>query len=203
MDIASTAVTLSNKELHMSTHKFVTGLARVRTLAMTSAMTSLFAFGAVQWAHANPPTITDKDFVQEAFSSAQVEIELSRVAVQQGANARTKKLANTIIKENSDANTKLRALAATRKMNLPAQLDKDQQQRVDQLKQSNPKTFDAAYREQLEQSHEAAIALFDKVAKNPASDAELRVFASQRLPQFKKHEQMLEKIGGSSKVAQR
>lgn len=170
----------------------------------TVVLASLFAAGSAHIAHAAPGTITDKDFVQEAFSNAQVEIELSRVAVEKGANARTKKLAKTIIKENSAANAQLRTLAATRKLELPAQLDKDQQQRVEQLKQSDRKAFDATYRKELEQMHVASIQLFDKVAKNPRSDAELRVFASQRLPLYKKQQEMLEKIGASAaKVAQR
>lgn len=160
--------------------------------------------GAVPVVRADTKPIADNVFIQDSFTNAQTEIEMSKVALEKSTNTRTKKLAKAIIKDNSAANAQLRALATTRRLTIPAQLDKDRQQQIEQLRNSSKENFDTVYRQHMQQTHVAAIELFDNVAKNPRADAELRVFASQCLPLFKKHQQMLEKIGGEPvKVAQR
>lgn len=170
----------------------------LRSLMTTAMMATLLALGAVQLAHAAEKPVTDNAFVQDSFSNAQAEIAMSKVALEKSSNASTKKLAKTIIKDNGSANEKLRSLASTRKLTVPTELDKAQLQQLEQLKNSDKKTFDALYSQHLQQMHVASIQLFDQVAKNPRADAELRVFASQRLPAIRKQQQMLEKIAGSS-----
>lgn len=182
-------------------------MKRLRSLVTTTATAVLLSVGAIQLAHAadKPAPVTDNSFVQDSFNSAQVEIAMSQVALEKSTNPTTKKLAKTIIKENATANEKLRVLASTRKLTVATELDKQQLQQLEQLKNSDKKNFDALYSQQLQRTHVESIQLFDQVAKNPRADAELRVFASQRLPAFKKQQQMLEKIAGSTpaKPAQR
>lgn len=164
---------------------------------LACAMTALL-IASTQLAHAAEKPITDDSFVRDSFSNAQVEIAMSKVALEKSANPNTKKLAKTIIKDNGSANEKLRALASTRKVAVPTELDKAQMQQLEQLKNSDKKNFDALYSQHLQQTHVESIQLFDQVAKNPRADAELRVFASQRLPLYKKQQQLLEKIAGAT-----
>lgn len=161
----------------------------------TLLLAALFALACVPFVHADQP-MTDQEFVHNSFNNIQIESEMSRVALAKSTNARTKKLAKAIIKDNDAATAKLRSLAAPRRLDVPAQLDKSGQQQVAQLKNAAPKDFDALYRQQMAHAHGAAAQLFDKVAANPRADAEFRVFASQRLPQIKKQQQQLEKIAG-------
>lgn len=158
-------------------------------------LAAVVALACTPFVHADQP-MTDQEFVQNSFNNIQMESEMSRVALEKSTNARTKKLARTIIKDNDAATVKLRSLAAPRRLDVPAQLDKEGQQQVAQLKSAAPKDLDALYRQQMAQAHGAAAQLFDKVAANPRADAEFRVFASQRLPQIKKQQQQLEKIAG-------
>jgi putative membrane protein len=170
---------------------------------LACTLTAALLTGA-QLTHAVDKPVTDDAFVRDSFSNAQVEIAMSKVALEKSTNPSTKKLAKKIIKEHGSANEKLRALASTRKLAIPTELDKAQMQQLEQLKTSDKKNFDALYRQHLQQTHVESIQLFDQVAKNPRADAELRVFASQRLPLYKKQQQMLEKIaGGTPKSAQR
>jgi putative membrane protein len=176
----------------------------LRSILATTLATALLALGSIQLAHAADKPVTDNVFVRDSFSNSQVEIALSQVALEKSANARTKKVAKTIIKDNGSANQKLRELASTRRLEIPTQLDKDQIQQVEQLKNSDRKNIDALYSRHMQQTLVESIQLFDQVAKNPRADAELRVFAAQRLPLFKKQQQMLQKIAGDApKVAQR
>lgn len=176
----------------------------LRTVMTTALTATLLSLGTVQLAHAVDKPVTDNVFVQDSFSNAQAEIAMSKVALEKSTNPTTKKLAKTIIKDTGSANEKLRSLATTRKLALPEALDKAQLQQLEQLKSSDKKNFDALYSQHLQQIRVASIQLFDQVAKNPRADAELRVFASQRLPAIKKQQQMLEKIAGNSgKPAQR
>lgn len=164
---------------------------------LACALSAALLTGA-QLAQAATKPITDDAFVRDSFSNAQVEIAMSKVALEKSANPSTKKLAKAIIKDQGSANEKLRALASTRRLTVPTELDKAQMQQLEQLKTSDKKSFDALYRQHLQQTHVESIQLFDQVAKNPRADAELRVFASQRLPLYKKQQQMLEKIAGDT-----
>jgi putative membrane protein len=180
------------------------GATVLRSSLTALLMTLVFALGAAQLAHAAGKPLTDKEFVRDSFSNAQIEIAMSQVALEKSTSASTKKLAKTIIKENGAANEKLRALASTRRVDVPGQLSEGQLQQLQQLKNSDKKSFDALYSQHLQQTHVASIQLFDQVARNPRADAELRVFASQRLPAFKKQQQQLDKIAGNTgKAAQR
>jgi putative membrane protein len=169
----------------------------LRALYAAAIAALLLALGNASQVHA-ADQITDTSFVRDSFSNAQVEIAMSKLALEKSNNARTKKLAKSIIKENDTANVKLKELASTRRLEVPTQLDKQQVLQLEQLKNSDKKEFDALYSRHMQQTVLASIQLFDRVAKNPRADAELRVFASQRLPAFKKQQQMLEKIAGES-----
>lgn len=167
-------------------------------LLTAAAMTIALTAGTAQLAHAKNEPVTDRSFVQDSFRDAQADIAISKVALEKSKSQQTKKLAKAVIKESDTANAKLRELATTRRVEIPTALDKDQLQQVAQLQSSDPKTVDALYRQHMQQQLTASIQLFDLVARNPRADAELRVFASQRLPLFKKHQQMLEKMAGTA-----
>jgi putative membrane protein len=163
---------------------------------------TLLVIGSASTFAAEP--ITDDVFIRDAFASAQTEISLSQLALQKSTNAGVKKFAKAIIKDHSAANDQLRTLAASRKLSVPTALSRDGQQQIENFKNIDTKGFDAAYREQIQQTHTSAIELFDQVAKNPRADAELRVFASKRLPLYKKHNQMIDKLNVAPvKIAQR
>lgn len=147
--------------------------------------------------------ITDDTFVHEAFASAQAEIILSQIALEKSQNGGLKKIAKIIIKDNHAANDQLRTLADARKLPVPTVLNKDNQQKIEQLKNIDKENFDTTYRGNIQRTHDIAIELFDRVAKNPRADAELRVFATQRLALYKKHSQMIAKLNlPPAKVAQ-
>lgn len=169
-----------------------------------AALSLALAAATAPLAHAKNEPVTDRSFVQDTFSNSQIDTAISKVALQKSASQQTKKLAKAVIKENDTANVKLRELAAARKVDIPTALDKEQQQQLAQLQSSDPKTVDTLYRQHMQQTLTESQQLFDQVAKNPRADAELRVFASQRLPAIKKQQQMLDKMSASApKVAQR
>ena len=200
MSIHDSVIAIPSTNLRRSSirRELDAGVEVMRSLLTNVFMTTLLALGCIQLAHAADKSITDKSFVQDTFSNAQIEIAMSKVALEKSTNSNTKKLAKTIIKDNGSANEKLLALASTRKLTVPTQLDQEQMQQLEQLKSSDKKSFDILYSQHLQQTHVESIQLFDQVAKNPRADAELRVFASQRLPSYKKQQQMLEKIAGDS-----
>ena len=170
--------------------------------AVSFALLSILISPALH-AAANQP-ITDDEFVREAFAGAKSEIILSQIALDKSRNSGVKKIANTIIKDNNAANQQLRELADARRLEVPTALDKDDQQQIDRLRSVDKEGVDRAYREKIQQTHSVAMELFDRVAKNPRSDAEFRVFATKRLALYKKHSQMIDKLNlAPAKVAQR
>jgi putative membrane protein len=141
--------------------------------------------------------LTDDGFVRDAILSNQTDIEISKVMMERSKNTSLKKLAKTIIKDQDAANTQLRSLAAAKNLPIPPALNDYRRQQVDKFKSSGAAALEASYREQIQQCHSAAIVLYERVAKNPRSDAELRVFAFKMLPILRKHQQAIAKAGGS------
>jgi putative membrane protein len=159
--------------------------------------TVLFSLAAAQTIRAENAPITDDGFVRDAFLSNQTEIEISSIAVEKSHNAGVKKLAKAIIKDYTTANAELRSLAAPKRLEVPALLDSSHKAQVEQLKSIDNQAFDTRYRAQIQQHHDAAIAMYDRIAKNPRSDAELRVYASKMLPVLQKYQKAVVKMSGA------
>jgi len=177
---------LSFRRAISSRSNWISGLAFSSVLLCAALSAPLHA--------ADKQPITDDIFLREAFVSARTEIILSKIALEKSRNSGVKKIAKVIIADNSAANDQLRVLAAARKLGVPILLDKDDQQQIEQLKNSDKESLDTTYRGNIQRTHDIAMELFDRIAKNPRADAEFRVFATQRLTLYKKHSQMIAKL---------
>ncbi len=126
------------------------------------------------------------DFVEDASAKGVAEVEAGKLALEKGTAADVKTFADMMVKDHKLANTKLKAIADSKKLDVS-----DDAQLLDKAKSMilelrSAKSFDQAYANNQVKAHEATIKLFEDEAAN-GKDAELKAFATQTLPKLKEH----------------
>lgn len=137
----------------------------------------------------------DRSFVMQAMNGGMTEIELSKIALQNGAKADVKAFAQRLVEDHEKAGKELQALAAKLGAAPPKPPKQTDLKRFAQLKGDK---LDSAYVERMVKDHKATIALFQKQAKSGRSE-ELKQFASNTLPTLQGHLKMAMTLAEKSK----
>ena len=128
---------------------------------------------------------SDKDahFVSEAVAGGEQEVENGKMALNRAQSAEVKKVASRMVSDHTKANGELLAVAKKKGLDVTTGTIKAQK--------LGAKGFDKTYLEMVEQEHKAAIAEFEKEAKN-GDDADLKAWAAKTLPTLRAHLAMVE-----------
>jgi putative membrane protein len=149
-----------------------------------------FAFGVFALAPpafaADPATSADQGFVTQAVSANQAEIALGKMAQGRSGNVNIKEYGAMMVRDHSEANTELVAIATSKDLSVPDSVSSEQDQRENTFESMLPAEFDRKYLEAMVTDHAQAIALFQQEADSGA-DKQLRDFAARTLPAIKKH----------------
>ncbi|MBA3581219.1 MAG: DUF4142 domain-containing protein [Gammaproteobacteria bacterium] len=135
----------------------------------------------------------DADFFQKAAQIGLFELRAAEVASTRAIMKNTKSYASMLAMEHNKNNDQLKALAASKNVQLPDQLNDDHQKHLKDLQKENYKDFDESYIEEMIEGHKDAIYLFEKTAKD-SKDADIRAYANNTLPALKKHLQAAQAI---------
>lgn len=139
-------------------------------------------------------SMSDKSFLKKAAQSGNFEVEGSKLALKKSKNTDVQKFAQMMVTDHEKAHLELKALAQSKKVELPADPSFMQKGSLMLLDTYSAKNFDEEYAENVGvDAHEATIALFEKAAKN-ADDADIKQFASKTLPTLKHHLEMSKKL---------
>ncbi len=127
------------------------------------------------------------DFVNKVAVSDMFEIQSSKLAQQKG-DADSKKFASKMVKDHSKTTSELKSMLQKGKVQaqLPAGLDAQHQQKLDQLKSASSAEFNRMYDEAQKQGHQDAVNLFQSYAQN-GDNAELKRWAQKTLPHLQEH----------------
>ncbi|MEI2414800.1 DUF4142 domain-containing protein [Orrella sp. JC864] len=159
---------------------------RPTRLAMMLSMSTLLAMGA---AHAAQQIDDDdREFLEKAALSGQLEIEASKLAQQRATHPEVKQFADMMVQDHTAMDKSLKELASRKGVELPAEIHKDVQDKLDDLADEKPgKDFDEEYAEKIAvDAHEDAVELFEDASKD-AKDEEIKAFAAQGLPKLQTH----------------
>lgn len=126
------------------------------------------------------------DFVEDASAKGIAEVEAGKLADEKGQSQKVKDFAQTMIKDHTAANQKLKAIAQSKKLEVSDDAQLMDKAKAMILELRNASSFDRAYANNQVKAHEATIALFEEQAAN-GEDAELKAFASETLPKLKEH----------------
>ncbi|MEJ1160235.1 DUF4142 domain-containing protein [Prosthecomicrobium sp. N25] len=140
-------------------------------------------------------------FVRMAHSSNMLEIESSRMALQQSKRDDIKAFAQTMVDDHTSAGTKMQqAVAASRAAQATSAggagtMDPKHQAMLKQLTQAQNANFDRAYATLQRSAHQEAVTLFTNYAER-GDDQNLVAFAKEMLPALEKHLEAANALGG-------
>lgn len=157
------------------------------------------AFGsALMVAAAGSLNSTDSDFVKMAAKGGTAEVEMGHLALEKSRNADVKAFASRMIKDHTAANTKLKALASSKGVEVPSGKGIGNDATYMKLKVLSGETFDKSYVNSMVDDHKEDVAAFEKEA-GEAADSEVKVFATKTLPTLKSHLEQIEKLQAAMK----
>ena len=133
----------------------------------------------------------DSNFVKEAAQGGMMEVELGKIAQEKAASEKVKEFGKRMEQDHSKANDELKKLASDKGVQLSTALDSKHKSKVDKLSKMSGADFDKRYMSDMVSDHKEDIKKFQKEA-DKGKDAELKQFASQKLPTLKEHLQLAE-----------
>ena len=140
----------------------------------------------------------DRDFLMDAAMGGMMEVELGRVAAQQGASDAVKQFGQRMVDDHSKANTELMTLAASKGITLPASLGDKHRADVTKLSAMSGADFDRAYAKRMLKDHEKKLSNFEKQSQRGA-DPDVKAFASKSLPTIQEHLTMARALPGNER----
>jgi putative membrane protein len=161
-------------------------------MKITLALTTLLPFAA--WAAtANP----DAAFYKHAAEGGLAEVQMGQLAQEKSTDAGVKDFGSMMVSDHSAANDKLKALAATKNVDLPTSPSIGQMAAKTKLEVLSGHTFDKSYIKGMIKDHEDDIAMFNKEASS-GMDPDAKAYAAATLPTLKKHLKAIRAIAANT-----
>jgi putative membrane protein len=132
---------------------------------------------------------SDQVFASQAAIAGMAEVELGKMAQQQGNHARVKQFGQMMVADHSKANEELKAIAKSKGMTLPTTLDPPHQATRDKLAKLKGAEFDRAYMDAMVTGHQTVENNMRTEAESGA-DPELKAFAAKTRPVVQGHLKM-------------
>jgi putative membrane protein len=132
----------------------------------------------------------DASFFKDGAAAGLAEVAAGRLAEQQAADARVRQFGQQMVKDHTQANAQLQALAKQKGVTLPTAPDATHQKALQDLQGLQGAAFDKAYVKAQVQDHKDAVTLFEKAAQS--SDPDVSAFARKVLPTLHHHLDMIE-----------
>jgi putative membrane protein len=137
-------------------------------------------------------------FAKKAGMGGMAEIQLSKLAQQKSNDKKIKDFAAMMVTDHTKAADTLSAIANSKNITLPTNLDADHQKKYDDLSKMSGADFDKAYVKIMVSDHQDALNLFQDEAKN-GTDAQLKAFAGKVAPTIQMHLDAINKINSGMK----
>lgn len=135
----------------------------------------------------------DADFVTETAAAGMFEVEAGKLASQQATTADVKNFAQKMVNDHTAANNELMQMASSLNIAVPQSLPEDQRERLDKLREKQGLDFDKEYMNMMDDDHRKSVNRFENAAED-AESADLKNWASQKLPTLREHHQTAEQI---------
>lgn len=181
-------------------------IAAIRT-ALTSAIGAAFLMGACPtFATSAPPVLSaaaatpaaspssDTALLTQAMQFSRFEIEAGQMASARATNDTVREFARTLVRDHLQAETRVKALASTRRLPIATEPAAEQKKLLTALGQQSGKAYDDAYvREAGVAQNRQAVAVLEK-ALATTKDADMRAIAEQGLTMVKRHLELAETL---------
>lgn len=135
----------------------------------------------------------DREFSTKASQGGMAEVKLGELAQKKSSNSTVQEFAKQMVKQHSDANSKLEELAKKDNVPLPGDVSKAQKATYEKLEKLKGAEFDKKYAEIMLKDHKSTIDLFEKES-DKGKNGDLKQFAAETLPTLKSHLKMTEEL---------
>lgn len=156
-------------------------------LLITVAAASAMAGGLA--AKTDTPSRADSHFIEKAAQGDHAEVQLGRLAVQNGSSQQVKQFGQLMINDHSKANDQLTGIASRQGVTLPDKLDRHDQKEYDHLASLNGHKFDREYMSYMVKNHKKDASDFKHEAEH-GRNKDVQGFASQTEPILQQHLQL-------------
>ncbi len=143
-------------------------------------------------------TSQDRNFVMDAAMGGMMEVELGRMAAQQGASDAVKQFGQRMVDDHSKANEELMSLASSKGITLPTTLDEKHRSQMTKMSSMTGADFDREYVKMMVSDHRKDVSEFEKESTR-GTDADLKAFAGKTLPTLQEHLRMAEALPGADR----
>lgn len=140
----------------------------------------------------------DRDFLMDTAMDGLIEVELGRLAAQQGASDAVKQFGQKMVDDHTQASTELTTLATSKGITLPTSIDDKHRQDVTKLSALSGAEFDRAYAKMMLKDHEKAVSNFEKQSMK-AADPDVKAFAAKTLPTLQGHLTLARALPGNER----
>jgi putative membrane protein len=134
-----------------------------------------------------------EDFVREAASGSLMELELGRYAQQNASNERVKNFGAMMVRDHTRANDELKTIASGKNLQVPATMENNHQNTVENLKKEESADFDKEYMKEMVDAHEKDIDRFRKQSED-GKDPDIKAFAAKTLQVLLVHQDSAKSI---------
>ena len=141
-------------------------------------------------------TPQDRNFIMDAAMGGMMEVELGRVAAQQGMSDAVKQFGQRMVDDHSKANSELMSLASSKGITLPTELDAKHREHVTKMSAMSGADFDREYGKMMLSDHRKDVSEFEKESTR-GTDADLKAFATKTLPTLQEHLRLAEALPGA------
>jgi len=131
----------------------------------------------------------DQSFAIRAAQGGMAEVEIGRIAMQNGSSDLVKAFGQRMVDEHGKANEDLKHIAGIKGIPLPGAISSKEKKDAARLQKLKGDAFDRAYLADMVRDHEKDVAEFEREARS-GQDPELKAFAEKALPTLKEHLQM-------------
>lgn len=139
----------------------------------------------------------DAMFYRHAAQGGLAEVDLGNLALKKSQDPTLKEFAAQMVKDHSAANDKLRSVAASKNITLPAKESVREMGTEAKLELLSGSTFDKAYIKAMVKDHKQDVAEFRREAAS-GHDPDAKAFASETLPTLKEHLHKIESIANKT-----
>ena len=143
-------------------------------------------------------TSQDRNFIMDAAMGGMMEVELGRVAAQQGASDAVKQFGQRMVDDHSKANSELMSLASSKGITLPTELDAKHREHVTKLSAMSGADFDREYGKMMASDHRKDVSEFEKESTR-GTDPDLKAFATKTLQTLQEHLRLAETLPGATR----
>jgi len=139
----------------------------------------------------------ESNFARHACQAGVAGMEIGKLAARNTKNEPVRSLARRLVEDHAAAEKELNQLFVQKSLQAEPKLAEHLETSIARLAPLKGGEFDLAFKQQVIEDHEKAIAMFEKQAQE-GTDIDLRAFAQKNLPRLREHLEMARALPISS-----